>query len=73
LPHEGTNDIAWGLIAFGSLRDYEIYRTRLKENAEAVRNFAMAAQQRFILREERTFLENVDVRAPEQAQTMSDK
>lgn len=23
LPHEGTNDIAWGLIAFDSLASYE--------------------------------------------------
>ena len=26
LPHEGTNDIAWGLIAFDSLAAYEAYR-----------------------------------------------
>ncbi len=26
LPHEGTNDIAWGLIAFDSLASYEAYR-----------------------------------------------
>ena len=26
LPHEGTNNIAWGLIAFESLAAYEAYR-----------------------------------------------
>ena len=26
LPHEGTNDVAWGLIAFDSLAAYEAYR-----------------------------------------------
>ena len=26
LPDEGTNDVAWGLIAFESLAAYEIYR-----------------------------------------------
>src|SRR5215469_5899080 len=26
LPHEGTNDIAWGLLAFDSLASYERYR-----------------------------------------------
>src|SRR5215469_4625270 len=26
LPHEGTNDVAWGLIAFDSLASYERYR-----------------------------------------------
>src|SRR6188474_78093 len=30
LPHEGSNDIAWGLIGFDSLADYEAYRARLK-------------------------------------------
>jgi NIPSNAP len=60
LPHEGTNNIAWGLIAFGSLADYEAYRTRLKSDAEARANFAVAQAGRFILREERTFLEVVD-------------
>src|SRR5687768_17348482 len=42
LPHEGTNDVAWGLIAFDSLAAYEAYRTRLKADAEARENFAMA-------------------------------
>src|SRR2546423_14752659 len=39
LPHEGTNDIAWGLISFASLRDYEEYRARLKADPEARKNF----------------------------------
>lgn len=60
LPHEGTNDIAWGLIAFESLAAYEAYRARLKSDAEARENFAMAEKMRLILREERTFLEVVD-------------
>ena len=59
LPHEGTNDIAWGLISFASLADYEAYRTRLKADAAARENFGIARQKRFILAEERTFLENV--------------
>ncbi len=60
LPHEGTNDIAWGLIAFESLAAYEAYRARLRNDAEARENFAMAETQRLILREERTFLETVE-------------
>ena len=28
LPHEGTNDVAWGLVAFESLAAYEAYRAR---------------------------------------------
>lgn len=60
LPHEGTNDIAWGLIAFDSLALYEVYKTRLKSDAEARDNFAMAQSKRLILREERNFVEVVD-------------
>lgn len=60
LPHEGTNDVAWGLIAFDSLAAYEQYRTRLRSDAESRANFATAQAKRFILREERTFLEVVD-------------
>jgi len=60
LPHEGTNDVAWGLISFDSLAAYEAYRTRLKSDAEARKNFAFAHEHRLILREERTFLQAVD-------------
>ena len=60
LPSEGTNDIAWGLIAFDSLASYERYRKRLKTDAESRENFAAAQRKQFILREERTFLEVVD-------------
>lgn len=59
LPHEGTNDIAWGLIAFESLAAYEVYRARLKLDSEARENFALAQNKRLVLREERTFLEIV--------------
>jgi hypothetical protein len=60
LPHEGTNDVAWGLIAFDSLASYEAYRKRLREDGESRANFAMAQSKRLILREERTFVEVVD-------------
>ena len=60
LPHEGTNDVAWGLIAFDSLALYEAYRARLKADPEALENFALAQAKRFIRREERTFVEVVE-------------
>jgi hypothetical protein len=60
LPHEGTNDVAWGLIAFDSLAAYERYRALLKQDGEAVENFAMAETKRLILHEERNFVEVVD-------------
>ena len=60
LPHEGTNDIAWGLIGFDSLASYEDYRSRLKTDPESIENFSMAQTKRLILREERNFVEAVD-------------
>jgi len=60
LPNEGTNDIAWGLIAFDNLAAYENYRARLRSDPEALANFLMAQTKRLILREERTFVEVVD-------------
>jgi hypothetical protein len=59
LPYEGTNNVAWGLIAFESLAAYEAYRTRLKSDPEGRSNFAFAQEKRLILREERTFLESL--------------
>lgn len=59
LPHEGTNNIAWGLIAFASLADYEVYRAKLKLDSEGKANFEWAQERRFILREERSFVEAV--------------
>jgi hypothetical protein len=60
LPYEGTNDVAWGLIAFETLEAYEKYRARLRADAEAQQNFAMIYKRRVILREERNFVEIVD-------------
>jgi hypothetical protein len=60
LPHEGTNTIAYGLISFASLADYEAYRARLKSDADGAANFKLAEEQRFIRAEERTFLRKVE-------------
>lgn len=60
LPHEGTNDIGWGLISFDSLASYERYKARLRTDKEALANFAMAQEKRFILREERNFVLGVE-------------
>lgn len=59
LPHEGTNDVAWGLIGFAGLAEYEAYRTRLKADPEGRANFEFAQRERFILREERSWLQDV--------------
>jgi hypothetical protein len=60
LPDVGTNDIAWGIIAFDDLASYERYRARLRDDADAGANFQFAHEKRFILREERTFVSVVD-------------
>jgi hypothetical protein len=60
MPHEGTNNIAYGLISFASLAAYEAYRARLKSDPEGAGNFKLAEEQRFIVAEERTFLRRVE-------------
>lgn len=60
VPSEGTNDVAWGLIAFDNLAAYERYRARLRSDSEGQANFAMAQTRRLILREERNFVEVVE-------------
>jgi NIPSNAP len=59
LPHEGTDNIAYGLISFASLAAYETYRARLKSDSAGAANFALAQKERFIVSEERTFLRQV--------------
>ena len=61
MPHEGTNDVAYGVISFASLAAYETYRARLKADAEGAENFAFAEANRLILREERTFLRPLEM------------
>ncbi len=59
MPHEGTNNIAFALISFASLADYESYRARLRADPDGMANFALAEENKFILAEERTFLRKV--------------
>jgi len=56
LPHEGTNNTAYGLISFDSLADYESYRSRLQQSELGKRNFDFAQREKFIVSEKRTFL-----------------
>jgi len=60
LPYEGTNDVGWALIAFDSLASYEKYKVRIRADSAGRENFAMAQNKRFILREERNFIEVVE-------------
>jgi hypothetical protein len=59
MPHEGTNNIVYGLISFESLAAYEAYRARLGADPGGAANFRFAETERFILAEERAFLRPV--------------
>ena len=67
MPHEGTNDVAWGLISFDSLAAYERYRARLRADDAGAANFAEAERGRFIVSERRTFLRRVESQAADVA------
>jgi hypothetical protein len=56
MPHEGTNNIAFGLISFESLAAYEAYRARLCDDPIGRENYEFAKRERFLLKEERVFL-----------------
>ena len=60
MPHEGTNNIAFALISFPNLADYESYRARLRADDQGIANFSFAENHQFILAEERTFLRKVE-------------
>jgi hypothetical protein len=56
MPHEGTNYAAYGLVSFSCLAEYELYRLRLKASDGRRANFDFAKERGFILREDRSFL-----------------
>lgn len=60
LPWEGTNDVAWGLIGFDTLAEYETYRARLRDDADLSREDALVKSKGLILREERNFVKLVE-------------
>lgn len=63
MPHEGTNNIAFGLISFDSLGAYEAYRATLRTDEDGRANFNFAEEHKFIIAEERTFLRQVVAQA----------
>jgi hypothetical protein len=56
-PHEGSANLAYGVYSIASLADYEAYRARLREDPQARENFEFSKRERFIWREERSFLQ----------------
>jgi NIPSNAP len=55
-PHEGSATLAYGIYSLESLAAYEQYRQRLVADPLAQENFELAKRQRFVTREDRTFL-----------------
>ncbi len=55
-PHEGSSTLAYGVYSIESLAAYESYRARLAADPLGRENYAFARSERFILREDRTFL-----------------
>lgn len=55
-PHEGSSTLAYGIYNIPSLAAYEAYRTRLAADPLGRENYDFAQRERFILREDRTFL-----------------
>lgn len=55
-PHEGSSTLAYGIYNVASLADYEAYRARLASDPLGRENYEFAQAERFILREDWTFL-----------------
>jgi len=55
-PHEGSSTLAYGVYNVESLADYEAYRARLAADPLGRENYEFAMKEKFILREDRTFL-----------------
>jgi len=55
-PHEGSSTLAYGVYNIDSLAAYEAYRARLAADPLGRENYEFAMEEKFILREDRTFL-----------------
>jgi hypothetical protein len=58
-PHEGSSTLAYGIYHVKSLADYEAYRARLANDPLGRENYEFAQSQKFLLREDRTWLKKV--------------
>lgn len=55
-PHEGSSTLAYGIYNVGSLAAYERYRNNLANDPLGKENYEFAQKEKFLLREDRTFL-----------------
>ncbi len=58
-PHEGSTTLAYGIYNVPSLAEYEAYRARLANDPLGRENYEFAQKEKFLLREDRTFLKLV--------------
>ena len=56
LPHEGANNIAYGVINLPGLAEYEAYRGQLRKDSGMQEAAEFARSERLIVSETRTFL-----------------
>jgi len=56
VPHEGSSTLAYGIYNIENLAAYETYRQRLSVDPLGRENYAFAQREKFILREDRTWL-----------------
>ena len=58
-PHEGSTSLAYGIYNIESLAAYEAYRRRLADDPLGKENYEFSQKEKFLLREDRTFLKLV--------------
>ena len=58
-PHEGSSTLGYGIYHVKSLADYEAYRARLAADPLGRQNYDFAQREKFLLREDRTWLKLV--------------
>lgn len=69
-PHEGSSTLAYGIYTIDSLAAYEAYRARLADDPLGRQNYAFAQREKFLLREDRTFLKLVSAPHAPQGDTL---
>jgi hypothetical protein len=60
-PHEGSSTLAYGVYHVESLAAYEQYRARLAADPLGQENYEFAMKEKFLLREDRTFLKRASL------------
>lgn len=55
-PHEGSSTLAYGVYHVENLAAYEAYRHKLADDPMGKENYEFSQREKFLLREDRTFL-----------------